>query len=1310
MPEKIKPSEFAAKIKQKYPSYRSIDDSSLVAKIVEKYPYYKETIDFSATEKPAAAPVAPKEEVPAIDTEAAKRAQQVPSFKAYSAAMGVPVSDVGAARDAVRVTDLAMKAQIAKDVAEAPERKIIKEGKLRAAKQTALENAVKKELQSNNIAPVEGDLYWKISEDKIRKAVDEGSLVLTTNNAGEPVYKRNYGIIESFTKTLEESEKARTESEVFAKDDINGKIRFADEYLKREPEGVAKFFPEMMAGAVRPITEAVVGGMAGTAIAPGAGTAAGILGSVITMTPTAYNRGAMDRTIQMYAKDIEEIKAKKGAVTEKDKQEAMGRATTQGVYGGLAGVAEAAALTIPVGNPAAGKGLTSALKNFGKHSAQEAKKMAAISMTTASVKDFAASASGYNVSTSESINNILESGVEGAKTGVAFSIFHAPKEFSKPVVAYAKNYLSTIPRPELNNMSSALEGKGVIPKGSTEAMNAELDKFQQAKSKVPKSVPEQDMGSYAGLVEAKDSLEQQKKLSDPSFHQQFDDKIKAIDERMKKMQQSREPIVDEVDDLTGDTGEPEVQTEETIKKSIEMVEPTDAEIEIENRRREELYAISKEADSMTEEEQKRTAFDRIEKRVEVNKRYDEELAALKRKPAETEVDIESKKADIEKEKKQKLENIDRGLTNRQDELVVSAEANDAQVGNAAKYGVGSTTKIELTKDEQKEVKSQFRLYNDGDLTTAEFNNWRSDFSKRVLNRVKEEINSEYNAKIAALEAKPAEVAMVSKEVTPTGAVEVKAEGVKPAEPTAEVPIEKVSRKFTSTGLLVPSDLKSVKIGEANEEFKNKKSIKGDSDVIEMPDGETRNAEFAVVELDDILASHDETSFNDTKGYPSQNGLNANPRNYKKDVVAQEKVKRDASNLKSSITISDAATPETGVPIISEDGIVVSGNGRTMAIKLSRSVAPEKYSAYVNKLIEKAKKFGIDPNEIKSMKSPVLVKIDKSIKDYSIKELDAYNQKSQKGESPVDKAIKRSSIISNNKQLKDGILNIVSGHDTMTDLFQNKADRGSIIDLFEENGIITAQERSEYVGENKELTDAGKDLVNDVLLATIVNPEVMRATENVKSFRRNIVNAMPLLTENYKNTNYSLESLINDAILMQSEMVSRGYKLEEFWDFVSQIQMGKPHNPDVVIMNRMISEGYKKFKDFVKKYNESAKTSEGGLFAEESLTREQALELMSKSENKLTENERKIISNLAGIYSEYERGQQEAGAKVFERSEFEQPTEEPRITIEGATEAEQLDFDEFTKRELAKPDFDAEYRRERVPGESKESYIRRKYCP
>jgi len=425
------------------------------------------------------------------------------------------------------------------------------------------------------------------------------------------------------------------------------------------------------------------------------------------------------------------------------------------------------------------------------------------------------------------------------------------------------------------------------------------------------------------------------------------------------------------------------------------------------------------------------------------------------------------------------------------------------------------------------------------------------------------------------------------------------------------------------------------VGNYNPKFKTATKIQGDATTIEMPDGETREAEFMVVESDDILASHNEISFNDTEGFPkTKDGRNANSRNYKGDKSAQLKVNDDAANLKSSIVISDAATPDTGVPIISEDGIVLSGNGRTMAIKLSQNIAPEKYQAYKADLLKRAAKFGIDPSEVAKMKKPILVKVDKSVKDYSVKTFDEYNGKSQKEESPIDKAIKRSAIIQNDENLKERILSVIGRHETMTDLFENKSDRKELFDLLVANNIILKQETPKYVQQSGEFTNDGKDLINDVLIATILSPETLEATNNVKAFRNKIINALPVLSVNYKLGSNSLEAEVNDAIMLQSRIAAMGSQ-DDFWKHLRQMGMFDAVNPNTVIINRMINNGAKDFKKFIVTYNKSMEVDEHNLFGGDVvLTKQQVIDNLKESN--LSENEKQIIANLEELYNANEQ--------------------------------------------------------------------------
>lgn len=454
-------------------------------------------------------------------------------------------------------------------------------------------------------------------------------------------------------------------------------------------------------------------------------------------------------------------------------------------------------------------------------------------------------------------------------------------------------------------------------------------------------------------------------------------------------------------------------------------------------------------------------------------------------------------------------------------------------------------------------------------------------------------------------------------------------------PQAETKVTSDNKKPTETPPTEEDVDGGVKaIGNYNPKFKAAKKIIGEETTIEMPNGETREAEYMVVESDDILASHNEISFNDTEGFPkTKDGRNANSRNYKEDS-AKLKVKNDARNLKSSIVISDQATTDGGVPIISEDGIVVSGNGRTMAIKLSQNIAPEKYEAYKADLLKRAAKFGIDPNEVAKMKKPILVKVDKNVKDYSVKTFDEYNGKYQKEESPIDKAIKRSSIIQNDVELKERILSIIGRHETMSDLFENRADRKELFDVLVANDIILRQETPKYVEKNGEFTGDGKDLINDILIATILSPETLEATNNVKAFRNKIINALPVLSVNYKLGNNSLEAEVNDAIMLQSRIAAMGLQ-DDFWKHLRQMGMFDAVNPNTVIINRMINNGAKDFKKFVVSYNKSMEIDENNLFGGDVvLTKQQIIDNLKESN--LNEDEKQIIANLEELYAANEQ--------------------------------------------------------------------------
>ena len=123
-----------------------------------------------------------------------------------------------------------------------------------------------------------------------------------------------------------------------------------------------------------------------------------------------------------------------------------------------------------------------------------------------------------------------------------------------------------------------------------------------------------------------------------------------------------------------------------------------------------------------------------------------------------------------------------------------------------------------------------------------------------------------------------------------------------------------------------------------------------------PDGSMQlGGEWAFMELDDLIASNDD-------GYAQA----LQPRS--RDAVASKlQVGRMASKLDPS-RLMDAPTSDQGAPIVTADGMVLSGNGRTMAMRQANQGG--QLGAYGDAVRTRAASMGVD---VSGLRHPVLVR-------------------------------------------------------------------------------------------------------------------------------------------------------------------------------------------------------------------------------------------------------------------------------------------------------------------------------------------------
>lgn len=518
-------------------------------------------------------------------------AAKVPSFKDFAAQRGVYVPKVGEIQVtsdiAERLPSLSRKAEIAKDVQEAPERIKLREERKEKAKADALKNNTIKALTASGTKFTEGDAVYKKMQENIKSVVEKGAMTLSADAAGNPVYKRSAGIIESFINNFEASRKDIKDSEVFRKSSDTESVKIAEEIIKgieqeAVPSGAAAEISGMFGSAAPLLGRAVIGGGAAAKFLPGPAKAVTALGSFLTTISPSYDQAYKQGAVELYAKGIEEMKRQKrlkgqrDELSQQEKEEAMRMAKNEaGVSGFAEGIFVAGLSSIPLGSSVAGQSFKKAMVNFAKNTAKEVPRNVTLGAASEAIKDISAANAGYNITEAETLNSILERSGQDAITTLAFEVGFNIKDVAnvpKYVKAAATNYLSTIPTLEFNNFAKDLEARGIVEPGFAEKATADVNKFKESKARVASFIPEGDMPSFAGLIEKKTNLENQKKSTDPAFHAKIDEQITAVDERIKKMQESPNPIFDEVDELTGDTGDATPITETEIEKSIEYTD------------------------------------------------------------------------------------------------------------------------------------------------------------------------------------------------------------------------------------------------------------------------------------------------------------------------------------------------------------------------------------------------------------------------------------------------------------------------------------------------------------------------------------------------------------------------------------------------------------------------------------------------------------------------------------------------------------------------------------------------------------------
>lgn len=277
--------------------------------------------------------------------------------------------------------------------------------------------------------------------------------------------------------------------------------------------------------------------------------------------------------------------------------------------------------------------------------------------------------------------------------------------------------------------------------------------------------------------------------------------------------------------------------------------------------------------------------------------------------------------------------------------------------------------------------------------------------------------------------------------------------------------------------------------------------------IATPDGPVQ-ARYEVRDLGEVRASHKAIALGllsdqASKGkYPK--GLQ--PRDYSVEGE-QAKVLRHAEEMDPRYFNSDHPDATSGPPTITNEGIVLNGNGRQMTLEMAEHAGT--FDKYRDDLIAKASQFGIDPSVVEGMDRPALYRVVDMKADSP--EAAAFarngNVATTQSQSPARTAASLGRLIDDTvidamKLEGDTTFAEAVTHPTAGKEFRARLKRE-----------LPASQVDQYFHPDGRLTDAGTELVRNMLLTKILPVETIeKLGEESKALKKVLEASIPQMLQ------------------------------------------------------------------------------------------------------------------------------------------------------------------------------------------------------
>ena len=327
------------------------------------------------------------------------------------------------------------------------------------------------------------------------------------------------------------------------------------------------------------------------------------------------------------------------------------------------------------------------------------------------------------------------------------------------------------------------------------------------------------------------------------------------------------------------------------------------------------------------------------------------------------------------------------------------------------------------------------------------------------------------------------------------------------------------------------------VGVAREKFESGLRVVGNKRTRTLADGTKLKGHYEIVDADSLIPSHNANDgYKKSEGFPvNEEGRTINDRDYENDKQAQ--LVTDMIAMKYDGQAVDQ------VPVVTSDGIVVDGNGRTMAGQKAAKDGTD--GAYLEALKENAENYGFTAEQIEQsgIKHPRLVLVSDEPMKYDTATFAKFNKNEKKAQGNTQQAVANSKKLSADEI--GAIVSEIEGSGSLDAFFNNPSAINSLLTRLVDKGVIGLNEVAGLREGEDKLSAAGKDFVKNLLLGSVFSENTIRMMGADTMLKTKALNGIRAVTDNMKLGDYALMKEIDKAVQLLYEARQGGSGVDAY---------------------------------------------------------------------------------------------------------------------------------------------------------------------